>query len=223
MTKAQGETEPGAPHGGALSRDELLAAPPAARSALILALLRRQSARILELPPARLRVDRSLAAHGLDSLAAAELAGAIETNLGVRVDLASLLEGPTLAELGKQVLGLLEEPEPAAAGEGGGQEDARKGQAAVPSWEPAAAPPPTAAPPPNRFPLSHGQRALWLLDRLVPGGNPAYVIAGAARIRDQAGSRTSRADLRHSPAASPVRPPDAALRAPAHTPSTPPD
>ncbi|HYO14120.1 MAG TPA: amino acid adenylation domain-containing protein, partial [Thermoanaerobaculia bacterium] len=30
-------------------------------------------------------------------------------------------------------------------------------------------------------PLSHGQEALWFLDRLAPG-NPAYVIAGAARI-----------------------------------------
>src|SRR5579885_3142232 len=31
-------------------------------------------------------------------------------------------------------------------------------------------------------PLSYGQRALWFLDRLAPG-NPAYVIAGAARAR----------------------------------------
>ncbi len=31
-------------------------------------------------------------------------------------------------------------------------------------------------------PLSYGQRALWFLDRLSPG-NPAYVIAGAARAR----------------------------------------
>ena len=33
----------------------------------------------------------------------------------------------------------------------------------------------------REFPLSYGQRALWFLDRLAPG-NPAYVIAGAARI-----------------------------------------
>ncbi|MEA2695451.1 MAG: hypothetical protein QOJ16_4838, partial [Acidobacteriota bacterium] len=31
------------------------------------------------------------------------------------------------------------------------------------------------------LPLSYGQRALWFLDRLAPG-NPAYVIAGAARV-----------------------------------------
>ncbi len=34
----------------------------------------------------------------------------------------------------------------------------------------------------REFPLSYGQRALWFLDRMAPG-NPAYVIAGAARIR----------------------------------------
>ncbi len=31
-------------------------------------------------------------------------------------------------------------------------------------------------------PLSHGQRALWFLDRLAPG-NAAYVVAGAVRVR----------------------------------------
>src|SRR5262249_21954151 len=30
--------------------------------------------------------------------------------------------------------------------------------------------------------LTHGQRALWFLDRLAPG-TPAYAIAGAARVR----------------------------------------
>src|ERR1700720_2933972 len=148
---ARGASDPG--------RDELLAAPPAARSALILAQLRRQSARILELPPARLRVDRSLTAHGLDSLTAAELAGAIETTLGVQVDLASLLEGPTLAQLGEQVL----QPVEASAGAAG-----TAGTAATPGARPpepaAGAAQSTATAPPHRYPLSHGQRALWLLD-----------------------------------------------------------
>ncbi len=34
----------------------------------------------------------------------------------------------------------------------------------------------------TRSPLSHGQRALWFLDRLAPG-NAAYIIAGAVRVR----------------------------------------
>src|SRR5579864_2837670 len=192
---------PGAARGGGhgCSRDKLLAAPPAARPALILALLRRQSARILELPPARLRVDRSLAAHGVDSLAAAELAGAIETSLGVQVDLASLLEGPTLAQLGEQVLELVA-ASAAAAGAAGTAGTASTSGAGPP--EPAAgAAQGTATAPPNRYPLSHGQRALWLLDRLVPGGNPAYVIAGAARIRDHAGRALDVPRLRRALAA----------------------
>src|SRR5579862_3183263 len=189
---------PGTARGGGrgCSRDELLAAPPAARPALILDLLRRQSARILELPPARLRVDRSLAAHGVDSLAAAELAGAIETSLGVQVDLASLLEGPTLAQLGEQVLELVA-ASAAAAG--------TAGTAPLPGARPpepaAGAAQGTATAPPHRYPLSHGQRALWLLDRLVPGGNPAYVIAGAARIRDHAGRALDVPRLRRALAA----------------------
>ncbi|HVR08856.1 MAG TPA: amino acid adenylation domain-containing protein, partial [Thermoanaerobaculia bacterium] len=36
-----------------------------------------------------------------------------------------------------------------------------------------------------RRPLSHGQRALWLLDRMVTGGNAAYVLGGAARVRGE--------------------------------------
>jgi len=226
---------------GGGSRDELLAAPPAERSDLILALLRRQSARILELPPARVRVDRPLAAHGLDSLAAAELMGEIEASLGVQVDLASLLEGQTLAQLGEQVENLLagaprlaaasaaageptpSAPAPAAAGAeanqvGTDQAAVAKAQTAVAASTAAvasaagvlesAAAAILGAAGPHRYPLSHGQRALWLLDRLVPGGNPAYIIAGAARIRGHAGSRTSRVDLRHSPAGTSGRPLD---------------
>src|SRR5262245_56711624 len=34
----------------------------------------------------------------------------------------------------------------------------------------------------EEFLLSHGQRALWFLERLSPG-NAAYVIAGAGRVR----------------------------------------
>ncbi len=34
----------------------------------------------------------------------------------------------------------------------------------------------------EELPLSYGQRALWFLERLAPG-NPAYVIAGAGRLR----------------------------------------
>ncbi|MBV8201062.1 MAG: acyl carrier protein, partial [Acidobacteria bacterium] len=51
--------------------------------------LRRLTARILGVAPARLPLDRSLLAAGLDSLTAAELAAAVESELGARLDLAA--------------------------------------------------------------------------------------------------------------------------------------
>ncbi|HEV7514955.1 MAG TPA: amino acid adenylation domain-containing protein, partial [Thermoanaerobaculia bacterium] len=97
----------------------------------------------------------------LDSLAAAELQGFFESELKVAIGMAELLAGPTLAELADTVVGRV-----------GGVEGPRAHPA------PAAGPEEGAA----GFPLSHGQRALWFLDRLEPG-NPAYNIAAAARVR----------------------------------------
>ncbi len=50
--------------------------------------------------------------------------------------------------------------------------------------------------------LSYGQRALWFLDRLSPG-NPAYVIAGAARVRGVSDGSDS-SDISDIPSASPI-------------------
>ena len=145
------------------------------REALVLAFLRQEAARFLELDRARLPADRSLLALGLDSLSAAELAGAVEAGLGVQLSIGSLLEGPSLAELGERVLQLLA----GAAAPGAGAPPAPRA-AARPAAAADAGPRPEAAPA-ARIPLSWGQRAIWLLDRLAPG-NPAYVIAGAGRI-----------------------------------------
>ncbi len=138
-------------------------------AASLLACVRRLAARALEVEAAALPPDRSLIALGLDSLAAAELAGALADELGVAVPFSDLLAGPTLAELCSQVSQLLAgaaeagrcavQPVPAA----GMRIAGRAGGAA-------------------RGPLSHGQLALWLLDRMTPG-NPSLTIAGAARVR----------------------------------------
>ncbi|HYL05205.1 MAG TPA: condensation domain-containing protein, partial [Thermoanaerobaculia bacterium] len=120
----------------------------------VLAELRRLAARSLAIAPGELQDDRSLIAHGLDSLSAIELQGAIAASLGVELALDDLLPGPSLAELERLTLG-------------------------SPARPPVAAPPPAALA--ARAPLSHGQRALWLLDRMAPG-SPAGIIAGAARL-----------------------------------------
>ncbi|HZF13303.1 MAG TPA: amino acid adenylation domain-containing protein, partial [Thermoanaerobaculia bacterium] len=141
------------------------AATTADKGLRVTAFLHQQAARALGVESARLPVDRPLVALGLDSLGAAELAAAIESGLGVEVPLADLLQGWTLAELSHEVARLL----PAAATAAPLAADAADTDEAA------------AAEAPRRYPLSHGQRALAFLDRVVPG-NPAYVIAGAARL-----------------------------------------
>ncbi|MBV8202681.1 MAG: AMP-binding protein, partial [Acidobacteria bacterium] len=148
-------------------------APPARSAAgaagapRVLAALRGAVARVVEIDGARLLPERSLVSLGLDSLSAAELAAALESELGVQVPLATLLEGISLAELAEEVeRRLMASPPPAVT-------------SAAP---PAAAGAGTAGPGSGRAPLSPGQRALWLLDQMAPG-NPAYIIAGAGRIR----------------------------------------
>ncbi len=128
--------------------------------------LRRQVAQILDTDPAGLPLDRPLVALGVDSLAAAELAEAIESTFGVRLELAELFAGLTLDELAERIwtAGPL-------SGAGAAAGAAPQGASAHQASPAAAA---------ER--LSWGQRALWLVDRLAPG-NPAYVIAGAARVR----------------------------------------
>ncbi len=141
--------------------------PRPAANPTVRAELRRLAACSLAIAPSELPDDRSLIALGLDSLAAIELLGAVSASLGVELTLDDLLAGPNLAELERLTLAALERLTLASA--------ARRAPVA-PAPVPAAA----AA----RAPLSHGQRALWLLDRIAPG-NPAFIIAGAARLRGE--------------------------------------
>ncbi len=130
---------------------------PEARAAepALAALLGSRLADILGVPSGQLAADRPLTASGLDSLRAIELCHAVETELGVALPMAWLLEGATPAELADEVLRRLAE-----APAGGESEKHDDGAPAA---------------------VSPGQRALWLLDRLAPQ-SAAYVLAGAARV-----------------------------------------
>ena len=173
-------------------REELPAPPAAESAALLVASVRRQAARALGVEAANLPLDRSLLALGLDSLAAAELAGMLASEMGVDVPLADLLAGPTVAELCARVSELL-----------AGAAAAQPAAAAAPvAPAPALAPPAEPAPPAKkrvagsaggatRGPLSYGQRALWFLDRMAPG-NPSLAIAGAARVHGALDARRLR-------------------------------
>src|SRR5947209_4785118 len=148
----------------------------------IVAYLAEQSAQALGRPLAQLDPAKPLTSLGLDSLSAAQLQHAIEQDLGVEVQIAEILAGPTLHELAESLRERL-------AG-GSGMAESAAAPALDPAADPAADPvlDPAADPAPSPvarsaedFPLSYGQRALWFLQRLAPA-NAAYHIAAAAEV-----------------------------------------
>ncbi len=118
-------------------------------------LLRDRIARALQVEPSQVSLQRSLPSLGFDSLMAANLKAELEAELGVAVPLVPLLEARGLTE----VVDLL------------------RAEGAVP----AAAIPlaPGAAADSGGLPASHGQKALWYLQRLAPE-SAAYNVAAAA-------------------------------------------
>jgi amino acid adenylation domain-containing protein len=143
--------------GTPLSREALAALPAEEGLRALVALIRREAARAARVSLAHVDPERPLS--GLDSLAALELRHAVEALLGVSLPLVDLLAGATPAQLAADLLTAV-----AGLGEGGEGEPLRP-----------------AAEPPAEFPLSHGQRALWFLERLAPEG-AAYNIAAAGRV-----------------------------------------
>jgi amino acid adenylation domain-containing protein len=100
-----------------------------------------------------------MARYGLDSLAALELTQTIQTHLGVSLPVTTFLQEISIRELAEELLA-----EMAARPL---QRDARSASADAPA----------------RYPLSHGQQALWYLQQLSPN-SAAYNIAAAIRVLD---------------------------------------
>ncbi len=150
----------------------------------VVRVLREEVARALRVGPAEVGEvgeDRPLTALGLDSLAAVELEYALESAVGVSPSVEDLLGGMTLGELADAAVAALEGKEREEEEKALGKED-RRGDAGAPG-------------PADR--LTHGQRALWFLERLSPGGG-AYHIVAAARVRgrlDESALRRSFAAL----------------------------
>jgi amino acid adenylation domain-containing protein len=144
--------------------EELPGEPSAMAGATPEAWLRERVAAALSIDPSAIDPWQPLSRQGLDSVAAIELAYALEERLGVVVSMASLLEGTTLAELGSR----LREP-PAGEAVAPGEGEMLAGAAG----------------------LSYGQEALWFLQRLVPS-SPGYHIASALRIRSDVDPRALR-------------------------------
>ncbi len=141
--------------GDALSREAILAALPKERRGLLEEYLRRQ----LGIRRGSAAPGTSLAALGLDSLRILELQQRLETELGCSLPLSELFAAPDLAALADDILEQWESPAPRPViplevqGETAGD-----------------------------HPMSHGQEALWFVDRLAPE-SAAYNLAAAARWR----------------------------------------
>jgi myxalamid-type polyketide synthase MxaE and MxaD len=98
------------PAGDGLSRSRLLAAPPTDRSGLLEDYLRRQVARVLRLPLARVDAAEPLVRLGLDSLMGVELRNRLDVDLQVAVPVGNFLRGDSIALLGRQVLEQIARP-----------------------------------------------------------------------------------------------------------------
>ncbi len=153
---------PAAPGAQSAVRAELgRSADAAERQAVLVTYLQTLVAEALGVPVFRILPTRALRDYGLDSLRALELAGSLERDLGLRLELGRLLDAPTLAALGAEL--------DAALAAGGAATEA--------------APPLLGlAPDPHCFPLSHGQQALHFVHRLDPT-SAAYNVGWALRLQ----------------------------------------
>ncbi len=120
--------------------------------------LSRQIAERLGVAAGGIDLSKSVLHYGLDSLAAIELAHAIETRLSVSVSLETLLEGGSVAAVARELWARMEVIEPS------------REAGLVPAPEPL-----------KEAPLSQGQRALWFLHRLEPN-SPAYNLGAAVAL-----------------------------------------
>ncbi|HEX8351281.1 MAG TPA: AMP-binding protein, partial [Pyrinomonadaceae bacterium] len=123
--------------------------------------LRAELAARLGVDASQIDVTHPVARYGLDSLAAVELAHALETRLGARLSLSDFLSSPSIEELAAQAAAP-PPPTPAPASE----RDIR-----VQTAEAGTA-----------YPLSQNQQSMWFMHQLAPE-SAAYHIARAVRVR----------------------------------------
>jgi acyl carrier protein len=94
---------PPAPAAATDVRARVHAAAPAARAALLARHVQERCAAVLRLDPDEIAPDEPLADLGFDSLRAAELAAALERDLGVPLPFADLVDGASAADVGAAI------------------------------------------------------------------------------------------------------------------------
>ncbi len=142
-----------------LTRDELVAVPPEKRQDVLIEYLQKQLSRVLGVPSSKLDLHKPLNMMGMDSLMAIELKNNLESNLGIVLPVAMLLQGPSATDLAQHVISQLADVKPATVA-------AEIEQSADQISE---------------HPLSHGQKALWFQYQVNPAS--IYNMVYAVRIR----------------------------------------
>ena len=130
-----------------LTAEQLRRSDDATRQQLLESFIRAELARVLGLAPAQLSLSQPLNTLGLDSIMAIEMKNRIESQTGLHLPVAALLQGPTVTELTSLIAAQLQTADSAAE-----VQDAET----------------TATEPATEFPLSYGQRALWFQHQLNP-------------------------------------------------------
>lgn len=105
---------------GTLNKGQLLAASEGERIEILGDYLKRSIARVLGLAVASLDPTTALTKLGLDSLMALELRNRVEVDVGLKLPVVALLEGPSTQELARDLAGQLADGESAGAPSGVG-------------------------------------------------------------------------------------------------------
>jgi aryl carrier-like protein len=110
----------------AAARAEILSVPPVERVAYVQNYVVRELARVMQLEPDEIDVDKPLNQLGMDSLMGLELKSRWEGDFKTKLPISELVESPTIAELSVKLVKLVENPEIAAAAQEAGGEDAEE-------------------------------------------------------------------------------------------------
>jgi amino acid adenylation domain-containing protein len=143
-----------------LTREAILNAEPEQRLNLLQSYLKKELGQVMGLNINRIDINQPVNYLGLDSIMAIELKNKIEKQLAVDYPITSLLEAPNIVQISQQLLELMTAPASAAV-------------RIVPAGEPSL-----------EYPLSYGQRALWLQHQVAPESvfNLLYAVRIRARV-----------------------------------------
>lgn len=152
--------EPVAEATAGFAYEELMTARPEEQRGILENYLQRQLARVLNLTPPQIVLNRPITQFGLDSIMAIELQSRVDRDVKVKIPIAQLIMGPTISQLAQQMAEMIVEG---------------KLEQTIVALN---------APEYGEFPLSVGQKTLWVQHQMAPKSifNPVYAVRVRARV-----------------------------------------